>query len=103
MTNIMKMVKQAQEMQAKMARIQDELAREEFEAASGGGAVRARVNGKHELLKLTIRDDVLRDGDKEMLEELVAAAVNEAYRMASNAAKERIAAVAGGVHIPGLF
>jgi DNA-binding YbaB/EbfC family protein len=101
--NMMKMMKQAQEMQAKMARMEDELAREEFEVSSGGGAVTVRMNGKQVLLKLTIREDVVKDGDKEMLEDLIVAAVNEAHEKASNLAKERIAAITGGLKLPGLF
>ena len=101
--NMMKMMKQAQEMQAKMARMEDELAKEEFEVTSGGGAVTVRMNGKQVLLKLTIREDVVKEGDKEMLEDLITAAVNEAHEKASNLAKERIAAITGGMKIPGLF
>ncbi len=101
--NMMKMMKQAQEMQAKMARMEEDLAKEEFEVSSGGGAVTVRMNGKQTLLKLTIREDVVKDGDKEMLEDLITAAVNEAHEKASNLAKERIAAITGGMKIPGLF
>jgi len=101
--NMMKMMKQAQEMQAKMARLEDDLAREEFEVSSGGGAVTVRMNGKQEVVKLTIREDVIKDGDKDMLEDLITAAVNEAHEKASNLAKERIAAITGGIKIPGLF
>lgn len=101
--NMMKMMKQAQEMQAKMARLEDDLAREEFEVSSGGGAVTVRMNGKQEVLKLSIREDVVKDGDKEMLEDLITAAVNEAHQKASELAKERIAAITGGMKIPGLF
>jgi nucleoid-associated protein EbfC len=101
--NMMKMMKQAQEMQAKMARLEDDLAREEFEVSSGGGAVTVRMNGKQEVLKLSIREDVVKEGDKEMLEDLITAAVNEAHQKASDLAKERIAAITGGMKIPGLF
>lgn len=101
--NMMKMMKQAQEMQAKMARLEDDLVREEFEVSSGGGAVTVRMNGKQVVLKVTIREDVVKDGDKEMLEDLIAAAVNEAHEKASNLAKERIAAITGGLKLPGLF
>lgn len=103
MTNLMKMMKQAQEMQAKMARLEVDLAREEFEVSSGGGAVTVRMNGKQEVLKLSIREDAIKDGDKEMLEDMITAAVNEAHEKASNLAKERIAAITGGMNIPGLF
>lgn len=101
--NMMKMMKQAQEMQAKMARLEEDLVREEFEVSSGGGAVTVRMNGKQTVLKLTIREDVIKEGDKEMLEDLVTAAVNEAHQKASDLAKERIAAITGGMKIPGLF
>ena len=101
--NMMKMMKQAQEMQAKMAKLEDDLAKEEFEVSSGGGAVTVRMNGKQEVVKLTIREDVIKDGDKDMLEDLITAAVNEAHEKASNLAKERIAAITGGIKIPGLF
>jgi nucleoid-associated protein EbfC len=102
MTNFMKMVKQAQQVQAKMAKLDEELAKEEVEASSGGGAVTVRMNGKQELVKLSIRDDVFKDGDREMLEELVTAAVNEAHQKASDLAKDRVAAITGGMNIPGL-
>jgi DNA-binding YbaB/EbfC family protein len=101
--NMMKMMKQAQEMQAKMAKLEDDLAKEEFEVSSGGGAVTVRMNGKQVLLKLTIREDVVKEGDKEMLEDLITAAVNEAHEKAANLAKERIAGITGGMKIPGLF
>ncbi len=101
--NMMKMMKQAQEMQAKMARLEDDLAREEFEVSSGGGAVTVRMNGKQVVLKISIREDVIKDGDREMLEDLITAAVNEAHERASNLAKERIAAITGGLKLPGLF
>ena len=103
MTNIMKMVKQAQQMQAKMAKMEEELAKEEFEVAAGGGAVTVRMNGKQEIIKLTISEDAMKDGDREMLQELIMAAVNQAHQKASDLAKERIASITGGSNIPGLF
>jgi DNA-binding YbaB/EbfC family protein len=103
MTNIMKMVKQAQQMQAKMAKMEEDLAKEEFEVAAGGGAVVVRMNGRQEVVKLTISDDAMKDGDREMLQEMIMAAVNEAHQKASEMAKERIASITGGMNIPGLF
>jgi len=101
--NMMKMMKQAQEMQAKMAKLEDDLAKEEFEVSSGGGAVTVRMNGKQEIIKLTISEDAMKDGDREMLQELIMAAVNQAHQKASDLAKERIASITGGINIPGLF
>jgi DNA-binding YbaB/EbfC family protein len=103
MTNIMKMVKQAQQMQARMAKLEEELAKEEFEVASGGGAVTVRMNGRQEVVKLTISEAALKEGDREMLEEMIMAAVNQAHQKASEVAKERIASITGGMNIPGLF
>ena len=103
MTNIMKMVKQAQQMQAKMAKMEEDLAKEEFEVATGGGAIVVRMNGRQEVVKLTISEEAIKDGDREMLQEMIMAAVNEAHQKASEVAKERIAAITGGMNIPGLF
>jgi nucleoid-associated protein EbfC len=103
MTDFMKMMKQAQQIQAKMAKLEEELAREEIEAAAGGGAVTARVNGKQVLLKISIREDVFKDGDREMLEDLILAAVNEAHERASDLARERMSAITGGMNLPGLM
>jgi DNA-binding YbaB/EbfC family protein len=103
MTNIMKMVKQAQQMQAKMAKLEEDLAKEEFEVTSGGGAVTVRMNGRQEVVKLTISDDAMKAGDREMLEEMIVAAVNQAHQKASDVARERIASITGGMNIPGLF
>ena len=103
MTNIMKMVKQAQQMQAKMAKLEEELAKEEFEVTSGGGAITVRMNGRQQVVKLTISEAALKDSDREMLEEMIMAAVNQAHEKASEVAKERIASITGGMNIPGLF
>jgi len=103
MTNIMKMVKQAQQMQAKMAKLEEDLAKEEFEVASGGGAVTVRMNGRQEVVKLTISEDAIKAGDREMLEEMIMAAINQAHQRASEMAKERIASITGGMNLPGLF
>jgi DNA-binding YbaB/EbfC family protein len=103
MTNIMKMVKQAQQMQAKMAKLEEDLAKEEFEVSAGGGAVTVRMNGRQEVVKLTISEDAVKQGDREMLEEMIMAAINQAHQRASEMAKERIASITGGMNLPGLF
>jgi hypothetical protein len=103
MTNIMKMVKQAQEMQARMAKLEEDLAKEEFEVTVGGGAVTVRMNGRQEVVKLSISEAAMKDSDREMLEEMITAAVNQAHQKASDVAKERIASITGGMNIPGLF
>ncbi len=103
MANLGKMMKQAQEMQARMAKLQEELARMEFSASSGGGMVTARINGAQEILSVSIEDEVFKDGDREMLEDLIVAALNEARVKATEAAREQMASVTGGLNIPGLF
>jgi DNA-binding YbaB/EbfC family protein len=103
MANFGKMMKQAQEMQARMAKIQEELAGMEFSASSGGGMVTARMNGAQEILSVSIEDEVFKDGDREMLEDLIVAALNEVRIKATEAAKEQMASVTGGMNIPGLF
>lgn len=99
-----KMMKQAQKMQEKMMRIQEELATKTVEATSGGGMVTAVVNGRNELVALTIEKDVVDPDDIEMLQDLIVAAVNEGVRKAQEMAQEEMAKVTGGLNlnIPGL-
>ena len=103
MANIGKLMKQAQEMQAKMAKLQDELAHKEVEASSGGGMVTVKMNGQQEVLAVKIDPEVFKDGDQEMLEDLIVAAINEARRQALDLAKEEMSKLTGGLPIPGLF
>jgi DNA-binding YbaB/EbfC family protein len=103
MANIGKLMKQAQEMQAKMAKLQEELALKEVEASSGGGMVTVKMNGQQEVLAIKIDPEVFKEGDQEMLEDLVLAAVNEARRRSLDLAKEEMSKLTGGLPIPGLF
>lgn len=103
MANIGKLMKQAQEMQQKMAKLQEELAQREVEASSGGGMVRVKMNGQQEVLSIQIESEVFEDGDKEMLEDLVVTAVNEARRAALDLAKDEMSKLTGGLPMPGLF
>jgi len=96
-------MKQAQQMQAKIARMQQELETKEVEATAGGGMVTARVNGKQELLSLTIEKTVVDPEDVEMLQDLVLAAVNEAIKQSQEMIKEEMGKVTGGMNIPGIF
>ena len=96
-------MKQAQQMQAKMARVQQELEKKEVEATAGGGMVTAKVNGKQELLTLQIEKDVVDPEDVEMLQDLVMAAVNEAIKQSQKMIQEEMGKVTGGMSIPGLF
>ncbi len=103
MANIGKLMKQAQEMQQKMEKIQQELAEKEVEASSGGGMVTVKMNGQQEVLGITIDPEVFNDGDKEMLEDLVVAAVNEARRLVLELTQQEMGKLTGGLPMPGLF
>lgn len=100
--NMGKIMKQAQQMQAKMMRVQEELEIKTVEATSGGGMVTAVVNGKHELMSLKIEKDVVDPEDIEMLQDLIVAAVNEGVRKAQEMAQEEMSKITGGLNIPGL-
>jgi len=93
--NIQQMMKQAQAMQEKMAREMEEL---QVEASSGGGVVTVRMKGNHEIVSLTIDPEAVKEGDVEMLQDMILAAVNEANRKIDEAMKSKI----GGMLPPGL-
>lgn len=101
--NLGKLMKQAQEMQQKMAKLQEELAHREVEGTSGGGMVRVKMNGQQEVLAVQIDPQVFTDGDREMLEDLMVAAFNEARRQALDLAKEEMSKLTGGLPLPGMF
>lgn len=96
-------MKQAQQMQQKMARLQDELAGREVEASAGGGMVAAVVNGKQQLLSISIDPGVVDSDDVEMLQDLVVAAVNEAIKKSQEMMQQEMGKITGGMNIPGLF
>ncbi len=96
------LAKMAQQMQAQMARVQEELGAMTLEGSAGGGAVKAVVTGHQELVSVTIDRGVVDPADVEMLQDLVLAAVNEALRSARETAEHKMAAVTGGMRIPGL-
>jgi hypothetical protein len=98
------LMKQAQNLQSEMTKKQEELAKLTFEASSGGGMVTARVNGKNELLSLTIDPTIVTGDDIEMLQDLVVAAVNEGFKKAGEAAQESLSGMMGGMGgLGGLF
>ena len=97
------MMKQAQKMQAKIMKIQEEMAEKSVEASSGGGMVTVTANGKQEILSIRIEPEVVDPEDVEMLQDLVAAAVNEALKKAQEMVAEEMAKVTGGMSIPGLM
>lgn len=96
-------MKQAQMMQQKMAKLQEESAQQTAEATAGGGAVTALVNGKNQLLSLTIKKEAVDPEDVEMLQDLIVAAVNEALAKVHAEMAEQMGKITGGLNIPGLF
>ena len=95
----MNMIKQAQKMQADMLKMQAELEEKTYDASSGGGVVKAVVNGKHEILSLEIDPDAVDPQDVEMLQDMIVAAVNEAFRKADTAANESMSKMTGGLNL----
>ncbi len=101
--NMKKMMKQAQQMQAKMQKMKEELADKTIEATAGGGAVKAVVNGQKDLVDLEIDPDVLDPDDVEMLEDLIVAAINEGMRQVQEMIEEEMGDITGGMNLPGMF
>jgi DNA-binding YbaB/EbfC family protein len=97
------MLKQAQRIQAQLAKIQEEMAQKTIEASSGGGMVTVVVNGKQEIVSLKIEREVVDPDDIDMLQDLVLAAVNEGMRKSQEMVTEEMRKLTGGLSIPGLF
>jgi len=95
------LMKQAQAVQDNLKKAQEELANIEIEGQSGGGLVRVRVSCRHDVRSVSI-DDVLLNDDKEILEDLLAAAMNDATRKIEQTSKEKLGGLASGLNIPGL-
>jgi len=97
------MMRQAQKMQQDLLRMQQEMESKTYTATAGGGTVTAEVNGKHELLSLTVKPEAVDPEDVEMLQDLVIAAVNEAMRKADADAAGNMSKLTGGLNLGGLF
>jgi DNA-binding YbaB/EbfC family protein len=98
----MNFLKQAQELQEKIKKIQEDLVNKQASGSSGGDMVKATVNGKHELANITIAKEVVNSEDIEMLEDLIVAAVTDAMHRMDEVIKSEMAKVTGGLNIPGL-
>ena len=94
------LMKQAQKMQADMQKAQEELANMEVEGQAGGGMVKVIMNGRHELRRVSL-DDSLMEDDKEMIEDLLAAAVNDAVRRIEQQTQEKMSGLTDGMNLPG--
>lgn len=95
--------REAQKMQSKMAKLQEELKTRTVEASSGGGAVKVTVAGDQSLSRIVIDKDVVNPSDVDMLQDLVMAAVNEGIKTSKKMAEDEMSKVTGGMSIPGLF
>jgi len=94
-----KIMQQAQEMQGKMQQVQDELAQMEITGESGAGLVKVTMTGKHEVSKVVIDPSVFED-DRELLEDLVAAAINDAVQRVNTQSQEKMSELTGGLNLP---
>ncbi len=97
------LMKQAQDMQRKMEAIKAELAQKEIKVTSGGGMVELVINGQQEIKEIHIEPDIIVAEDKEMLEDLILAAVNEGIRQSKEMVNEEMSKLTGGINLPGMI
>lgn len=97
------LMKQANQMQMKMKKTQEELAKNEYESTSGGGAVKVKVNGANQIVSLSIDPEVFKAGDAEMLQDMILSATNEAMKIAKDTSAKEMEKITGGMNIPGMF
>jgi DNA-binding YbaB/EbfC family protein len=100
--NINSIMKQAQKMQAGMAKVQEELVDERVEASAGGGTVKVVMSGDLQVVSVIVDPAAVDPEDVELLQDMITAAVNEGIRMAQEIASQKMAAVTGGMNIPGM-
>jgi len=96
------MMKQAQQLQSKMMKLQEELAEKTVESSSGGGMVKVTANGRQQVLSIQIEKEVVDPDDVEMLQDLVLAAINDALAKAQEMVSSEMGKLTGGLNIPGL-
>ncbi len=97
------LMRQANQLQMKIKKVQEELAQREYEGTSGGGAVTVKVKGENQVFALKISDEVMKSGDVEMLQDLVLTATNDALKRARDTHAAEMEKVTGGFNMPGLF
>jgi DNA-binding YbaB/EbfC family protein len=98
--NIGNMMKQAQQLQANMQRAQAEIANLEVTGEAGGGMAKVQMTGKHEVRRVTLDPSLLSGDDKEMLEDLIAAAINDAVQKLERTSQEKMSSIMGGMNLP---
>jgi len=97
------MIKQAQQLQARLVKAQEELGTMTTEVTAGGGAIKIVIDGKQNVRAVTIAPDLVSSGDVEMLQDMIVAAMNEAVAKSQEMAAQHLGKVTGGLNIPGLF
>lgn len=97
------LMKQANQLQLKIKKVQEELAERKYEATSGGGAVTVEVKGEHTITGLKITEDVFKSGDVEMLQDMIVTAANDALKKARETQSAEMEKITGGMNFPGLF
>jgi nucleoid-associated protein EbfC len=98
-----KFIQQANQLQSKVKKLQEELATREFKGTAGGDAVQVTVNGDNKVLAMVIKDEVMKSGDVEMLQDLVLTATNEALRVAKETSDTEMNKLTGGFGLPGML
>ena len=102
-SNMQSMLKQAQKMQEDMAAMQAELEERVYDVSAGGGVVNLKINGKKQILSLDIDPEVIDPDDKETLEDLIIACVNEAISKVETESQDEMSKITGGMSLPGMF
>ena len=103
MKNMASMMKQAQKLQAKMMRLQEEMAEKTVESASGGGMVKVVANGRQQIVSVSIEKEVVDPDDVDMLQDLVLAAVIDALTKSQEMVTAEMSKLTGGMNIPGIM
>jgi nucleoid-associated protein EbfC len=103
MKQMKNLMKQAQQLQNKMAKLQEEMASKTIETSVGGGMIRVVANGKQEIVSIHIEKEVVNPDDVEMLQDLILAAINDALIQSQKMVSEEMGKLTGGMNIPGLF
>lgn len=101
--NMQSMIRQAQKMQEEMEKTQEELGAKEYSVSAAGGMVECKINGKREILSLTIKPEAVDPDDVEMLQDMLKAVINEAIQKVDSINSSEMERVTGGLNIPGIF
>ena len=101
--NMQSMIRQAQKMQEEMEKAQEELNAKEYSVSAAGGMVECKINGKREILSLTIKPEAVDPDDVEMLQDMLKAVVNEAIQKVDSVNSSEMERVTGGLNIAGIF